>query len=58
MILKQPPLDEVLHCAFVIQECNNKMRRGHNEDPLYPLIGVMDFVTELHELLGIARECP
>jgi len=53
MKLLQPDLDEVLHCCFNIQQCNDKMKNGHNEDLLYPLLCTMDWVTELHRLLGI-----
>lgn len=42
--------EQVLHCCENIQDCNDHLATAKN--PLYTMVGVMDWVTELHSLLA------
>lgn len=48
--MKAKFLDEVFHCCENIQRCNNYLERG-SQDPIYTLVGVMDWAGELYFLL-------
>ena len=46
----QSLLEQVLHCAENIQQCNDALARG-SKNPLYVLVGVMDWTAELERLV-------
>jgi hypothetical protein len=49
-MMVQSLLEQVLHCAENIQCCNDALARG-SKNPLYTLLGVMDWAAELQRLV-------
>lgn len=52
---KERYLDQVLHCVENIQQCQDWLRAGQAKEPLYTMVGILDWTTELQELLTRRR---
>jgi hypothetical protein len=51
--LRAKYLDEILHCCEIVQQCNEYLPQS--QDPIYTLVGVMDWAAELYFLLHFDR---
>ena len=48
---KERYLDEVLHCVENIQQCQDWLASGKDRNPLYTMVGIMDWTGELQRLI-------
>ena len=47
----KPDLDQVLHAAFMVQFCQEAGKKKEGNFDLGPILGEVDWVTELHRLV-------
>jgi len=61
-LIKHPDLDQVFHACHLIQYCNDALKifesKIHKEsnDKLFIMVGVLDWVTELHRLIYVSNK--